>query len=155
MYRKTALYKYVVVWRFREVTLSRNKNFNWYIFNNSLFIEKKFEFDVTNRVFEFTKEELLRILLFILEEQIVQLRNDVTKMKFILDDRSEHFEYCKKGLGPFVYKYSQDNYKAQSTSRVVAILTRCNILVWDGKKRNMKFWLSDYYKEEILNLFEK
>lgn len=109
---------------FREVTLSGNKNFNWYIFINSLFIEKKFECDVT-------------------------------KMKFILDDRSEYFEYCKKGLGPFVYKYSQDNYKAQSTSQLVAILTRCNILVWEGEKRNMKFWLSDYYKEETLNLFEK
>lgn len=141
--------------KFREVTLSGNKNFNWYIFNNSIFIEKKFKCDVTNRVFEFTKEEVLRILSFTLEEQIVQLKNDVTKMKFILDDRSEQFEYCKKGLGPFVYKYSQDNYKAQSTSQLVAILTRCNILVWDGKKRNMEFWLSDHYKEETLNLFKK
>lgn len=141
--------------RFSDVTLSENKKFDWYIFNNSLFIEKKFTCDFKNRVFEFTKEEVLSIISFILEEQIVQLKNDVTKMKCILDDRSEHFDYCKKGLGPFVYKYSQDNYKAQSTSQLVAILTRCNILVWDGKKRNMEFWLSDHYKEETLNLFKK
>lgn len=94
-----------------------------------IFIEKQFQCDVTNRV--------LRIL------------------SFILDDRSEHFEYYKKGLGPFIYKYSQDNYKSQSTSQLVVILTICNILVLDGKKRNMKFWLSDCYKEETLNLFKK
>ncbi|MCR1877327.1 hypothetical protein NSA45_15790 [Paraclostridium bifermentans] len=141
--------------RFREVTLSGNKNFTWYIFNNSIFIEKKFKGDLKPRVVKFAKEEIVNIISFILEERIVQLKNDLTKVKFVLDDRSEYFEYCKKGLGTFVYKYSQDKEKAQSTSQLVAILTRCNILVWDGKKRNMKFWLSDSFKEETLNLFEK
>ena len=135
-------------------TLSRAKDFEWKISEDNLYIRREFfvkEESVRVQEDSFAFEDIDKIISFVDRKTSVKLDNSVTEMRAPMDERDERY-----GLGRFIYdNIKSDLTYAQSSSQLVAILTRAGILSWNGKKNGMEFSLkTNNWKEPLISYYE-
>jgi hypothetical protein len=118
------------------------KEFEWKYDGEKIIISREFGKLHNNIQTEFTNNEISLILSYIKYKGKAYLSNSVSK----LQDGTE-----KDGIGKFIYEnIKSDTTFAQTASQLVSIFVKANILEYNGKKRNMEFWLVDEEWEKAL-----
>lgn len=128
------------------VTLGgKAKEFKWDYNGEKVIISRKVGKLQNNIQSEFTNNEISLILSYIKHKGNIELSNSVSK----LQDGTE-----KDGIGKFIYEnIKSDTTLAQAASQLASIFVNANILSYNGKKRNMEFWLLDEEWEKALHKY--
>lgn len=118
------------------------KKFEWSYDGEKIKINRKIGRFDSNIQSEFTNNEISHIISYIKYKKKVCLSNSVSK----LQDGTE-----KDGIGKFIYEnIKSDTTLAQTASQLASIFIATNILGYNGKKRNMEFWLINEEWENAL-----
>jgi len=132
-------------WINSKTLSSRSKDFQWkYDDCNGLEIRRMFKGNTERRTI-FTTKDIDKIINFVFKNGKVSLANNVGKLKNGIE---------KKGLGKFIYEeLGRDVSDAQATSQLAAIFVLVKIFEYNGKLKNMEFWLNNINWRDKLNQY--
>ncbi|MDD7793710.1 hypothetical protein [Clostridium sp. 'White wine YQ'] len=125
---------------------SKEKLFMWSYNGDELRIKKE-QIDGKELNYTFSNFELEKIIKYIESRNKVALANNVEK----LSNKTE-----KEGIGSFIYNnLKSDTGIAQSSSQLVSIFYMTSIISYNGKKKDMEFWIKDSNWRECLRNYVK
>jgi hypothetical protein len=122
---------------------AKEKSFLWFYDGEKITIKRKIKNNI-ELINDFSNNEINILMSYIKQSGRVALANNVTKVQ----DGTE-----KDGIGKFIYtNINKDISAAQAASQLVSIFYNANVVCFNGRKRNMEFWIDNInWKERILN----
>ena len=119
----------------------KSKLFTW-LFDSKKGLTIHRQFSNGDRVDIFSTNEIEQIIQFTISNGNVPLANNVDKI---------HKETENIGLGTFIYNHlDKDLIKAQAASQLAAILVKTGIYDYNGRTRNMEFWIKSSDWQSLL-----
>ncbi|MBU3144608.1 hypothetical protein [Clostridium sp. CF012] len=128
-------------------TLGGKEKYFWWLYDGEKITIKRKIKNNPDCITQLSNNQVDMLMLYIKQSGRTPLANSMTK----IEDGTE-----KDGIGKYIYNdIIKDKRVAQSASQLVSIFHRINVLHYNGKKRNMEFWINNMNWKEIILSFMK
>ena len=132
----------------QDHTLGGKEKSFWWLYDGEKIMIKREIKNSPAWITHFSNNQVDKLISYVKQRGRVPLANSMTK----IEDGTE-----QDGIGNYIYNnIIEDKRVAQSASQLVSIFHRINVLHFNGKKRNMEFWINNMnWKESIVSFIKK